>query len=238
MGTKKDAITHLLNQHRYMTVSQVAENLSISHALVYQYLHDFKRQGKLFDAGHGVYSSIDTVFSMPKHSRVDTLVKTLNREFPNIKYTIWNTQQLQPLYLHSQQYHHTFIDVEKIGLNPVYELVKEDYRSTYFSDDNFEVDDNPVVIRKLVTRAPTDSEQKLLAKILVDMYFDLDDYTYIGRSEYWEVWRGLLSEYRVPFGWIIGYSKRRNRFKEIFQGLLEHIGTDETFLMHIIDEER
>lgn len=236
--TKKEQLKRVLNERRYITVAQVAEYLDVSQHVARQYLYEFTASQQLFDAGYKVYSTIKPVFVLQHHSRVENIRKMVTRAFPEIEFTIWNTQQLQPLYLHAQHNHHTFIDVEKIGLHPFYERVKAEYRSTHFPGEHFEVYDNPVVIRPLLSRAPKGSEQKLLAKILVDMSLDLDEYTYLGRSEYWAVWRGLLAEYRVPFGWMIGYSKRRNRFEQLFRGLLDHGRTkDEAFIHHLLREE-
>ena len=80
---------------------------------------------------------------------------------------------------------------------------------------------NPVVVRGLVSRSPRVGHVPALEKILIDMFMDLDKYNYIGRSDYLEIWRELIQEYRMNIRLVHGYSKRRKCLEGIFSQLVE-----------------
>ena len=64
-------------------------------------------------------------------------------------------------------------------------------------------------MRGLVSRPPRTGHIPALEKILIDMLMDLDKYNYIGRSDYIEIWKGLIQRYRIDIRVVHGYSKRR-----------------------------
>ncbi len=80
---------------------------------------------------------------------------------------------------------------------------------------------NPVVVRGLVSRSPRDGHVPVLEKILIDMFMDLEKYNYIGRSDYSEIWRELIQEYRMDIRIIHSYSKRRKCLEGLLSQLVE-----------------
>ena len=60
-----------------------------------------------------------------------------------------------------------------------------------------------------------------LEEILIDLFMDLDKYNYIGPSNYLEIWRELIQEYRMDIRLVHGYRKRRKCLEGIFSQLVE-----------------
>jgi len=220
---KKEQVRDYLNEHKYFSLSQICNQLSLDRKTVKDYLFQFKRGNLVFDAGYGIYSTIKNYFELLPKSRVDTLLHLLKGEFPYTEFVIWNTQQLQPLYHHTQQHHITFIEAEKEAVGAFFEKISPNYRDTlvekrrkeYFN--SLDIARNPVVVRNLFSRSPKRGNFPELEKILVDMLLDLDKYKYISTSDYWGIWEILFAKYRIKIGTLHNYSKRRKCFDKLFE---------------------
>ncbi|PIS23944.1 MAG: hypothetical protein COT45_04930 [bacterium (Candidatus Stahlbacteria) CG08_land_8_20_14_0_20_40_26] len=219
---KKEKVKDYISKHKYFSLFQISNELSLDKKIVKDYLFQFKKEKLLFEAGYGMYSNIEKRFCLVPKSRVNTILNFLKKEFPYTEFIIWNTQQLQPLYYYTQQHHITFIEVEKEALTAFFEAVSKNYRDTllerkekdYFN--SFEITRNPVVIRNLFSRSPKKGYFPELEKILVDVFVDLDSYRYISLSDYRKIWDGLFSEFRIKIGVLYYYSKRKKCFEKLF----------------------
>lgn len=254
---KKEKVEEYISKHKYFSLSQIAKELSLDKKIVKDYLLQLKkeelifdknygmrciRKELVFDAGYGMYSNIEKRFSLIVKSRVKTLLNSIKKEFPYIEFVIWNTQQLQPLYHHTQQHNITFIEVSKEATSSFFEMVSRKYRDTLVEKRNmayfnsFDITHNPVVIRNLFSRSPKKGYFPELEKILVDMFVDLDKYRYISDLDYWRIWHRLLSEFRVKIGILHYYSKRRKCFDEMFPQLADISNSYGIDLRQIIEE--
>jgi len=239
---KKEKVKDYISKHKYFSLSQISNELSLDKKIVKDYLFQLKKENLLFEAGYGMYSNIEKRFCLVPKSRVNTILNFLKKEFPYTEFIIWNTQQLQPLYYYTQQHHITFIEVEKEALTAFFEAVSKNYRDTllerkekdYFN--SFEITRNPVVIRNLFSRSPKKGYFPELEKILVDMFVDLDSYRYISLSDYRKIWDGLFSEFRIKIGFLYYYSKRRKCFEKLFSHLTGVSGGYGIDLCQIIEE--
>ena len=154
-------------------------------------------------------------------------MRVLKKSFPFTDFLIWNPKQSQPLYQHTQQHHITFIHTEKGAIQSISDRLSRDYRDTLIekrSDSFFksvDISRNPVIIRKMVSRSVKNSRIPPVEKILVDMFVDMDRYKYVSSWDYWQMWEHLLNGYRINFGYVYNYSKRRGCFEGIFKRLFE-----------------
>ena len=226
--TIKETILQYIRQNKYFSLDQLVNEKKLGERTVKNYLLEFKNKKVIFDAGYGVYSTIEKEFKLVKNNRVDTIERLLKKSFPFTDFSIWNTHQLQPLYQHTQSHHITFIDVENDAIIGFFERISDKYRDaavekggkSFFA--NITVNHNPVIVRKLIRRSPKNDQVPLLEKILVDMFLDLDKYKYLSEADYWQIWKTLSDEYRVKIGVVSAYSKRRKCFKRIFSQLIEN----------------
>ena len=239
---KKGKVREYIDKHKYFSLSQIAKELSLEKKIVKDYLLQLKKKNLVFEAGYGIYSTIEKRFSLILKSRVNTLLNFLKKKFPYTKFIIWNTQQLQSLYHHTQQHSITFIEVEKEVILSFFETVSKEYRNVLVEKRNreyfnsFDITRNPIVIRNLFSRSPQKGYSPELEKILVDMFINLDKYRYISASDYWKIWERLFSEFRVKIGIFCYYSRRRKCFNKLFPQLSDISSSYRIDLCQIIKE--
>ena len=225
---KKLLVREYIKKHRYFSLSQIARETKLGRKILWDYLSQLKAEKVVFDAGYGCYSSVVKVFTLPTIERAQNITQFVKKEFPLVTdFIVWDTKMLQSFYHHTQTHHITFVEVEKDVLPSVYDKlylkfqnVLRERRSKVFFE-LFDVTRNPVVVRGLVSRSSRVGHVPALEKILIDMFMDLDKYNYIGRSDYLEIWRELIQEYRMDIRLVHSYSKRRKCLEGIFSQLVE-----------------
>jgi hypothetical protein len=236
--TQKEKIIDFVSEKKYFTISQVADKFYIDKDLAKVYLYNLKENDRIYNAGYKYYTTIKNEFKLLDNNRVNNIFYLLKKDFPYTEFTIWNTHQLQNLYLHTQQNHITFVDVEKVAKNSFYNRLINYYRSTIREKSEYDIYQNPVIVRELVSRAPKEKYKPGLAKILVDMYVDLDKHKYISKSEYIDIWNRLLFNYRLEIGTIISYAKRRRCFRSLFENIYDQIQlSDRDLIEWILNED-
>jgi len=99
-------------------------------------------------------------------------------------------------------------------------VLKERRVKSFFA--GFDVTLDPVVVRAMPSRSPREGNVPALEKILVDMYLDIDKYSYIGHSDYFELWWDLVRLYRINIRELIGYSRRRKCLRQLFPQLIDN----------------
>ena len=225
---KKALVKEYAGKHRYFSLSQIARDTGLDRKILWDYLSQLKAGKVIFDAGYGCYSSVEKVFMLPMVARAQDITQFIKKEFPLVTdFVVWDTKALQSFYHHTQTHHITFVEVGKDVLPSVYDKaylkfqnVLREHRSKVFFK-SFDVTHNPVVVRGLVSRSPRVGHVPTLEKILIDMFMDLEEYNYIGRMDYLEIWRELIQEYRMDIRLVHGYSKRRKCLEGIFSQLIE-----------------
>jgi len=234
--TIKESILDYIKKNKYFSLRSLVKNKKIDIRLAKNYLLTFKKQGIIFEAGRGVYTTLKREFQIFSVSRVETIARLLKKDFPFADFIIWDTRQLQSLYHHTQAHYLTFIETGKELLYPFSEAVSKNYRDVFIEkrSRNFfkklSISSNPVVVRKMVRRSPHKGIMASLEKILVDMFVDLNLYRYMSEADYWQIWRELCLQYKINIGTVAGYSRRRKCFKALFLQLIENdILTDMTF---------
>jgi hypothetical protein len=223
---KKSLVREYVQKCRYFTLSQVARDTGVNRAVLWNYLSQLKAEKIIFDAGYGVYSTIVKTFELPTVARAQDIVQFIKKEFPLVTdFIVWDTKVLRSFYHHTQTHHITYIEIEKDVLISVYDKLYLKFKNVLLERrsgvffEMFDVARDPVVVRGLGSRVPREGYAPTLEKILIDMFRDLDMYNYIGRSDYLEIWRELIQEYRMDVRMIHRYSKRR----KCLEGLLSQL---------------
>jgi hypothetical protein len=234
--TIKNGILDYIKRSKYFSLSSLIKEKKVDARIAKNYLSTFKKQGIIFEAGYGAYTTLKREFQISSVSRVETIARLLKKSFPFADFIIWDTRQLQSLYHHTQAHHLTFIETEKELISPFFEAISKNYRGVFVERRSrsyfgkLPISSNPVVVRRMIRRSPHKGIKPSLEKILVDMFVDLNLYNYISEVDYWQIWRELCSQYRINIGTVVAYSKRRKCFKALFSQLIENnILTDMTF---------
>ena len=239
---KKELVREYIKKHRYFSLSQIVEDIGLKRKLSKDYLSQFKLEGAVFDAGYGYFSSIRERFIFPHVERADEIKRFIKNKFPEVDFLIWDTKIFAPFYHHTQTHHISFVEVEKEALFSVHEKLYGKYRNvlkeTRTEDffDRFDIRRDPIVVKGLLSRSPRKDHQPSLEKVLVDMLVDLDKYKYIGRFDYFELWRDLIRTYRISIRALYNYSKRRRCSKALLSELVDNKNSYAIDFCHILKE--
>lgn len=224
--TIKESIFNYIKANKYFSLNQLVKDRNLDKHIAKNYLLSFKKQGIVFEAGFGVYSTLKEKFRLFDDSRIQTIARILKHSFPFANFLVWDSRQLQSLYHHTQLHHLTFVETEKDLFLPFYESISKNYRDVFIEKHTqayfkeFSFTHNPIVIRRMIKRSPCEEVTPTLEKILVDIFADLNLYKYISENDYWQLWRNLCEGYRINIGTVISYSKRRKCFKSLFLHLI------------------
>lgn len=166
------------------------------------------------------------------------IVKLLTKRFNEIEYCIWETAWLNEFTRHQASKSIFFIEIEKgFEKSLFYELKDIIRRDVFLNHDenviNFYISesDQPVIIKKLVTRAPLLQRTKkkikfyipTLEKILVDLFVEKRMFYHLQGSELIHIYENALTCYPVNFTKLLNYAKRRGREKDIRRFMTNHM---------------
>ncbi len=237
---KKELVRGYIKKHRYFNLADVIKETTLSKQAAKNYLSALKNDGAVFSAGAGIYSSVSKEFSCPQNSRVAQIRRIIKKEFPLLDFIIWNTLYLQGYYHHMQTHNITFIEVEQDAVHPIADRIARSYRFVSVErksrafDTNFDITKDPIIVRPLISRSPRNGHNPKLEKLLVDLFIIKDKYRTMPDGDYWELWRHLYSLYRINFGELINYARRRKNLKVLLQQLIDNTGIKEvTFVTKV-----
>ncbi|MDN4167005.1 hypothetical protein QWY31_15950 [Cytophagales bacterium LB-30] len=202
-------------------------------------IYDLKAKNIIRPLKRGLY----VISYKPKYKpeispKVIKLAKRITDKFKDAKHCIWETEWLNEFSQHQASKRIILIEIEKDLIESLYFELKDWSRNElYFNPDEKVIDfyiaesNNPVVIRKLVTRSPitrrTEKRVKFytpsLEKILVDLFAEEKLFYYLQGSELMNIYENAISNYAVNFTKLFSYAKRREREQDIKQFMMEHI---------------
>src|ERR1035438_6032897 len=94
-----ECLPALGSQSKYYSVETVKvwldrRKLQCPPATLTRYLHEFTRNGLIFAAGRGWYSTLATPFTLNREP-VAGLVQELDKAFPLLDFSCWSTEQIR-----------------------------------------------------------------------------------------------------------------------------------------------
>lgn len=202
-------------------------------------IYDLKKKDIIKTIGRGLY----VISYKPKYKPVlsDNVLKIAtktNERFEEIQYAIWENQWLNEFTQHQVSNQMIVVEVEKEFTESLYYYLNDSLKMDFFlnPDDKeieFYISEStiPVVIKRLVTRAPI-SKLKVkknavpvstLEKIMVDLFADENLYHFYQGSELINIYEKILERYSINFTKLFSYAKRRKKEQEIKQFMNNHI---------------
>jgi hypothetical protein len=202
-------------------------------------IYDLKNRNIIKPLKRGLY----VISNKPRYkpdisSSLLNIAKQLTDRFDEIKHCIWETAWLNEFAQHQTSRSTLFIEIEKgFEESLFYELKDTTRREVFLNPDKKAIDfyiaesKQPVIIKKLLTRAPLSkkTEKKVkfyiptLEKILVDLYADERLFYYLQGSELMHIYENALTSYTINFTKLFSYAKRREREQEIKQFMTNHM---------------
>lgn len=166
------------------------------------------------------------------------IARQLTDRFDEVRLSIWETAWLSEFLQHQTSKSSLIIEVEKGFEESVFYTLKDNmHKDVFLNPDEKAIDfyiaesNQPVIIRKLLTRAPLAkrSEKNIrlftptLEKILVDLFAEERLFYYLQGSELIHIYKNALSNYTVNFTRLFSYAKRREREQDIKQFMTNHM---------------
>ena len=191
------------------------------------YLQEIVASGFLHDAGRGWYSTIARPLVLDR-SAVQPVAELIHQAFPQLGFSVWSTQQINPWMHHLLGKFVTFVHVEKEGVASVWELLRDAGYDAYRNPGkreakNFAVRDKTVVVRPgTPTQAPVDGHYATPEKLLVDLAAELDDLPLMDPAELTALFLSASRDGRLDFPELLRYSDRK-RLGERFLNLINSV---------------
>jgi len=166
------------------------------------------------------------------------IAKQLSEKFDEVKHCVWETVWLNEFVQHQTSKSSIFIEVEKGFEESLFYALKDNlHREVFLNPDEKAIDfyiaesNQPVIIKKLLTRAPlikrTEKEVKFytptLEKILVDLFAEERLFYHLKGGELMHIYENALSKYTINFTKLFSYAKRREREYDIKQFMTNHM---------------
>jgi hypothetical protein len=166
------------------------------------------------------------------------IAKKIGNSFSEINFCIWETGWLNEFTQHQTTRSMILIEIEKGFEESLFYALKDSARKDiYLNPDKKAIDlyisesNQPVIIKKLLTRAPLakQSEGRLkfftpsLEKIIVDLFSDEKLFFYVQGSELIHIYENAITNYTINFTTLFSYAKRREKENDIKQFMLNHM---------------
>jgi len=221
----KQSILNFAQDRKYFQISQLkalltSRNISFAEDSIKKIVYYLKKEGKIFSAGRGWYSTIDHPFVLDKKP-VQEIVDYLDKEFPLMYFSCWSTEQLKLFYHHIQVRFVIFIYSETDYHPSIYERLRHKYSSVYLNpgkrdvESAFIFDHKTVIIRPSISEEPQVNHYATIEKILVDLFIEGKKLQLLDEWEYQQVFQKIVDNYRVNMAKLIRYANRRNVKKEM-----------------------
>ena len=202
--------------------------LSLSDASFRYKLQKLINSGHIVSVGHDAYYVVKEDDNTRQYwheysEQAKSIAVTISEKYPNLKFSVFELVQLNEFVNHLLAHNVIFVSVENNFGNFMFDTLKEKKPGRvllYPSPDTFHQYwyNDMIVIRKLVTEAPSNRKRPWVArleKILVDIIADPLIISSISASEYPNIYTDAFQKYIVNECCLFRYAKRRGVENEI-----------------------
>jgi hypothetical protein len=181
---------------------------------LYATLYRLVETKTIFDAGRGWYSTIDTPF-VPQYESIKGIVKQVEKQFPQLPFSLWSTEQLQPLAHHLMSRFTIILYTETDAIDSVTEFLQSQKHTVFPNPKQTEVEkyvagtNRRIIVRPLVTKEPVEGHYATIEKILIDLFLEKDRLFLMDSAEYKRIFENIIFVKRINMGRLFGYAERR-----------------------------
>lgn len=185
-------------------------------------IYDLVQKGLLKRVGRGVYSLGKTQeFTFEVSNKPKKAAQKIIKDFPYIKYCIWELSAINKLSQHLINYNVYFVDVERDVAESVFFFLKDEgfnvilQKNLYDDLSEFE---GYMIIRNLVSESPVKNIKKItiasIEKILVDLYSDKMFLPFQG-NELKHIFENAFENYTINENTLLRYASRKEKRDEM-----------------------
>ncbi len=178
------------------------------------------QNGILQRIGKGKFVVGKSIHYLPEISNKEIKINNvIKKEFPFIKYCIWNSSILSEFLQHQSSFQFIVVEVEKDALESVFYSLKDNYDSTFKKPAKQMVEEfvftrqNSIIINSYISEAPIQSIKNVptssLEKLLVDLYCDKNLFYFLQGYELVNIYKNAFDKYTVNKSKLFRYADRR-----------------------------
>ena len=210
-----DSINRLFEKAPYFSINALRKTLpEYKPDTVKKHLSRLKKEGGIFDAGRGWYSSLPEPYRLDT-GPVEKLIGELKEAFPLLDFACWSTAQLNEMLRHQLAKHVQFAYVERDAIASVADWLRNKGYHAYANPGKqeikktFSIEENTVVVLPLTTKSPHENGFATIEKVMVDVLADADRFSIINIPEFIEGSKKAISLKRIDIAVFISYAARR-----------------------------
>ena len=223
---RDECLPGLGNQSKYYSTEAVKtwlnrRKLRCPQATLNRYLHEFTRDGLVFAAGRGWYSSLATPFTLNREP-VSSLVQELNKTFPLVEFSCWSTEQIKGAMHHLLSRFVTVVNVEADAMENVWEHLRDAGWDAWLNPRGaeaarFAVRERTVVVRRESRKSPSKQPFAPIEKLLVELCFEARDLQLMALPEFQTMLANSAGTNRIQMGTLLSYAaERKLPLKQLF----------------------
>ena len=189
-------------------------------------IYKLVQNGILQRIGKGKFAIGKSINYLPEISNDEIKINSVvKKEYPFIKYCIWNTSKLNEFLHHQSSFQCVMVEVEKEALESVYYTLKDNFNPTFkkpskeMAEEFLSIQRNSIIINALVSEAPIQSIKNVptssLEKLLVDLYCDKNLFYFLQGNELVNIYRNAFNKYTVNQSKLLRYADRRQKKLQI-----------------------
>ena len=187
-------------------------------------------QGKLVKIGYGLYTLPEKEkpnFIYKPSEEEQSIAKQIQEKFPFADFCVWKPSVLVPYIRHVPALAMTFIDVERIAMESVFNFLQGNspamsilFNPTAQECKRYITTDKLLIVRILVNEAPiikvNDTPVPTLEKILVDAAGD-KELIFAQGAELYTIYEAAFNSHNVNRSRLLRYAARRHRKDQILK---------------------
>jgi len=216
----KDVIEKLKKKKTYFSYKEIKspfekEKIDITPALFKKYIFELTKNGTIFDAGRGWYSSIKKPFKL-NTKPVKPIIRKIKKEFPLLEFSCWSTEQLNPFTHHLMAKFITFVYTDSDYMRNIAELLKNKGYNVYENpnkaeiEKQFTISDKTVIIRPAISKQPKAVDNcSPIEKILIDFLIENKKLSIMDNSEAENVVKNALTAGKINISKFFSYATHR-----------------------------
>lgn len=225
-------------QRQELLLDVVRHNLDINQRTIDLQLSRLIASNVILRTGRGNYKLMEKkqpFFTYQPSEEEKTIYQKLKLQFPFSEMCVWSPKVLSSFMLHIPNVNYILVDVEKDGIEPVFNALqqlqpKRQILMTPTSKDcdRYLIGTDAIVVRQLIGESPiTQSDGctvPCIEKILVDAISD-NELRFANSSEIYNIFANVRERFNVNISKLMRYASRRNR-KEKVKQILQIIEND------------
>ncbi|OYD17180.1 hypothetical protein CH333_01785 [candidate division WOR-3 bacterium JGI_Cruoil_03_44_89] len=190
-----------------------------------QCLYLLKKDGLIYEAGRGWYSTIKEKFVLDTKP-VEKIISLIKNKFPLLEFSCWSTEQIKGFFHHLPSQFVIFVYTDKDFLQSLKDFLTDNDYNVYLNPLKIEAEKyvelkaKTVVLRPSISsREPKHQHMAKIEKIITDLFMETKKLNLIDIGEYKKIVSNIVLNYRVDMAMVLDYAYNR-KIKDRIQSII------------------